>query len=128
MNQALQKQILKRVDEISGGRTLCDRFVIAMEALLQTSSERFSELEGLTREGGQVVFVSADKRKIENSALQTKPMKLPSGKWYVNASGGKGDFEIIIDASRTRLQLSVGFVEDLKRKTILRPRVKGEFL
>ena len=80
MHQELQKKILNRVDKISSGRTLCDRFVIAMEALLQMSPERFSELEGLTREGGQVVFVSADKRKIENSALQTKPMKLPSGK------------------------------------------------
>ena len=52
MNFELQNQILKHVDEISGGRTLSDRFVIAMQALLKISPENFSVLEGLTREGG----------------------------------------------------------------------------
>ena len=99
---------------------LCDRFVIAMEAMLKASAGQFSALEGLTREGGQIVFVSSDKRKIENTAPNAKPVKLPSGNWYVNAAGGKVEFEIIIDSSRRHLGLPVGFVEELKRKTIFR--------
>lgn len=126
MDLQLQSQILKRVDEISAGRKLCDRFIIAMEALLRASAGDFSVLEGLTREGGQIVFVSSDKRKIENTAPNAKPVKLPSGNWYVNAAGGKVEFEIIIDSSRKHLRLPVGFVEELKRITILRPDIVHE--
>ena len=106
---------------------LCDRFVIAMEAMLKASAGQFSALEGLTREGGQIVFVSSDKRKIENTAPNAKPVKLPSGNWYVNAAGGKVEFEIIIDSSRRHLGLPVGFVEELKRKTIFRPEIKIDY-
>lgn len=126
MDQQLQVQILDRVDKISAGRKLCDRFVIAMEALLKASAGQFAVLEGLTREGGQIVFVSSDRRKIENTAPNAKPMKLPSGDWYVNAAGGKVEFEIIIDSSRRHLGLPVGFVEELKRRTILRPEIDYE--
>ena len=124
MNQELQTQILKRVDEISKGRTLCDRFVIAMAALQRLSPDRFSELEGLTKLAGHVVYVSANLRKIENTAPGSNPIELPCGGWYVNAGGGVVDFEIILDLCRKQLGLPVGFVEELKRKTILRPEIK----
>lgn len=123
MNQDELNQILERVDKISHRRTLCDRFVIAMNVVLKISSDRFSSLDGLTRENGQVIYVSADKRKIENSAPNAKAIKLPEGNWYVNASGGEKDFEIIVDSARKMLGLPVGFIEELKRKTILRPEV-----
>ena len=123
MNKELQNQILERADKISDQRKLCDRFVIAMAALLKLSPNQFQDLEGLTKEGGQIVFISSDKRKIENSAPASNPIKLPNGGWYVNASGGVKDFELILDLSRQRLGLPVGFVEELKRKTILRPEV-----
>ena len=126
MSPELQSKILQRVDKISNRRTLCDRFVIAMEALLKASPENFSELEGLTREAGHVVFVSADRRKIENTAPNANPKKLPSGNWYVNIAGGQQEFEIVVDTAQKRLGLPISFVAELKRKTILRPEVEYE--
>jgi hypothetical protein len=86
--------------------------------------DRFSELDGLTKEAGQVVFVSRNRRTIENTAPVTNPIKLPAGDWYVNASGGVQDFERILDLCQKRLDVPVGFMEELKRKTILRPETR----
>ncbi len=118
-----EKNILQRLDEIPPRRTLCDWFVTAMAALLKLSPDRFSELEGLTKEGGQVVFVSSNRRIIENTAGITNPVKLSNGNWYVNAAGGVRDFEIILDIAARRLGTTVGFVEQLKQRTILRPEI-----
>ena len=119
-------KILQRLDEIPPRRTLCDWFVTAMSALLKLSADRFSELEGLTKEGGQVVFVSSNRRIIENTAGIANPVKLSSGDWYVNASGGVRDFEIILDLAARRLGTTVGFVEQLKQRTNLRPEIDFE--
>jgi len=125
--QRQMDHILNQVDEIAPGqRALCDRFALAMCALLKLLPDRFSELEGLTKEGGQVVFVSTDLRKIENTAALTNPVRLSNGNWYVNACGGLKDFEIILNLAQKRLGLPVGFVEELKRRTILRPEKQFE--
>jgi hypothetical protein len=113
-----QLAIVEEFTRKAEGKELWAKFTIAMDCLLKIAPDRFHLLEGLTKESGQVLFVSADRRKIENSGDTTKSIRLKNGDWYINASGGQHDFEVIIDRCQKILALSPGIVEEIKRKTI----------
>lgn len=119
---AAENQQIEWVKQKSrAGGELWLKFMRAMDAMHRVNPQKFSELEGLTKENGREIYVSSDERRISESASETKPVRLSNTQWFINAHIGQQDAPIIIDAARKLLGLSAGFGEELKKHTILTP-------